>query len=44
MEKKFVVAGCGMVGVVLAIELNRRLPDCSVMVIEKRTESEAIGE
>ena len=39
--QNFVVVGCGMVGVVLAIELKRRLPDCTVTLLDKRTEAEA---
>jgi len=39
--QKFVVVGCGMVGVVLAIELKRRFPECSVTLLEKLTEAEA---
>ena len=39
--QNFVVVGCGMVGVVLAIELKQRLPDCTVTLVDKRTEAEA---
>lgn len=41
-NKNFVVVGCGMVGVVLAIELKRRLPGSAVTLVEKRTEAEAL--
>ena len=38
--QKFVVVGCGMVGVFLAIELKRRFPHCSLTVLEKLSEGE----
>ena len=41
--QKFTVVGCGLVGVVLAIELKRRIPGCTVTLIEKRTETDATG-
>ena len=40
---KFTVVGCGLVGVVLAIELKRRIPRCTVTLIKKRTETDATG-
>lgn len=41
-SKNYVVVGCGMVGVVLAIELKRRLPECTVTLVDKRTEAEVL--
>ena len=31
--QQFVIVGCGMVGVVLAIEMKRRFPDCSIKLV-----------
>lgn len=42
-NKNFVVVGCGLVGVALAIELKRRVTGCSVTILEKRTEAESMA-